>query len=143
MCVHGRYFKVGNKASDGTGNYSYSNASDGITMCRRRSIKDINKKGYLQEDVHNTAPIPQLQVVLSFKVRLAMDMKEEMVGESMPLNDGGRPLCMSYHLKCVCNYNCRGHHMHMHLLVIYHSIFEAWKAQFCVIMPPLMVSVEF
>ena len=61
-----------------------------------------------KEAVVNQLPIPQLQVGPYFKLRLSMDMSEDITGEAVSLTDYNRLLCMSYHLKGFCNLNCIG-----------------------------------
>ena len=43
-----------------------------------------------------------------------MDMAADMKGRKVPLEDAGRPLCLSYHIKVVCNFNCsRSHYKYL------------------------------
>ena len=54
-----------------------------------------------QEAVANPPPQPDLHVIPVFKLRLAMDVAEEMMGEATPRTDVGCLFCLSYHLKGV------------------------------------------
>ena len=93
-------------------------------------------QGQYWEAVANTSPINQLHIGQGFKQRLAMYTEEEMTGEAVTLMDTGQPLCMSYHLKCVCNSNCGRFHVHQRLVVIENIPLVEWKPQFYSSMPP-------
>ena len=54
-----------------------------------------------QEAVDNTYSIPDLNVGPGFKIRLAMDMVEEMMGEAYTLIETSRQFFWIYHLKGV------------------------------------------
>ena len=90
----------------------------------------------------NPEPIDQLQVEQSFNLRLAMDMTEEIMGQAVPLTNGGHLFCMSYHLRGVCNSNCGGRNAHRRLLPKDHGLLAAWKAQFCGSSPPPVIEVD-
>ena len=95
-----------------------------------------------QEAVHNPSAIHYFQVGTGFKLRLAMYMEEEMMGAAVHLTNAGRPFCLSYHLKCVCNSNCGGRHGHRCLLVRKRGLMAAWKYQFCGEVSPLVLKVD-
>ena len=76
-----------------------SNTSKDFRRGRRSDPKDIKSGG--QGAVHNPSPIKYLKVGLGFKLRLAMDMAEEMTDTAMPLTNYSRHFCLSYHLKGV------------------------------------------
>ena len=84
-----------------------------------------------QESVANPSPNPQLQVGQSFKMRLDMDMAEEMTRGAVPLTINSRPFYMSYHLKWMCISNYGGQHVHRRLSSCDHDLLADWKAQLC------------
>ena len=65
-----------------------------------------------QVAVKKSAPLPQLQFGLGFRLRKSMEKSEETTCTSVTQTDNGRPFCLSYHLRGVCNSNCGGHHGH-------------------------------
>ena len=63
----------------------------------------------------NPAPIPQIQVVPVFNLRLFMEMTVETSGEPVTTTDDIFLFCLSYHLKGVCRSNCGENHAHRRL----------------------------
>ena len=62
---------------------------------------------------------------------------EKATGAPVPQTDDGRPFCLSYHLKGVCNSNCCGRHAHRTLYPHEQGVLSAWKSQFCTAPPPV------
>ena len=58
-------------------------------------------QGSQKEAVENSSCITQTQVVPGFKLRIAMYMSEEIIGEAVPLTDYVLPFFTYYHLKGV------------------------------------------
>ena len=54
-----------------------------------------------QEAVQNQALIHALHICLGFKIRLEMNMAEEMTREIAPLTNAGCSIFKSYHMKVV------------------------------------------
>ena len=54
-----------------------------------------------QEAVKKLAPIPSLQVITRFNLRLAMNLAEEITGAVVPLTVAVRHFFLTYHLKGV------------------------------------------
>ena len=58
-----------------------------------------------QVDVQNPDPPLQLQVGPIFRLRQSMEQAAIAIGTPVPQTADGRPFCLSYHLKGVCNSN--------------------------------------
>ena len=87
--------------------------------------------------VQNPAPLPDLQVRPGFRLWQSMEQAEKATCMPVPQTDDGRPFCLSYHLKCVCNSNCGGCHAHRTLSVHEQGVLNAWKYRFCATPPPV------
>ena len=88
-----------------------------------------------QEAEANPDPLPELQVGPGFKLRLAMDMADEMMGETAPLTHSSHSFCLSCTLKSVYNFNSSSRNAHWHLFLMENVLIAAWKAQFCGMVP--------
>ena len=66
----------------------------------------------LQVAVQNPTPLPHLQVGPGFRLLKSMEHAEKTTGALVPQTNDGRPFCLSYHPKGVCNSNCGGRHAH-------------------------------
>ena len=95
-----------------------------------------------KESVENKAPITQIKVGTSFKLRLAMEMAEQMTGDVTMRIDKGSALCMSYHPKGVCKSNYGRQHAHKRLSSRDHGLLAAWKSQFCGSLHPPDMEVD-
>ena len=95
-----------------------------------------------QEAVTNLAPTPQLQVGLSFKSPIAMDMLEEMTVEDVPLTCHNNPLFINFHLKGMCSSKCGGRHAHRCLCSSEHGLLATQKAQFYCSSLPLVMGLD-
>ena len=95
-----------------------------------------------QKAVANPYPLLELQVSPGFKLRLAIDVDEEMVGDTTPLTDSGRSFCLSYHLESVCNSSFGGRRMHRSLFSREHGPLRAGKAKLCGAAPPPLLEVD-
>ena len=60
-----------------------------------------------------------------------MEQSNITTGSPLLQRADGRPFCLSYHLKGVCNSNCGGHHAHRMLSPHNWGILSAWKSRFC------------
>ena len=90
-----------------------------------------------QVAVQNPAPLPQLQVGPGFRLRQSMEQAADVTVTPVPQTDDGRPLCLSYQLKGVCNSNCDGCHAHRKLSSHKKGVLIAWKLIFCAAQPPV------
>ena len=84
-----------------------------------------------QVAVQNPNPLPHLQVGPGFRLRQSMEKVTIATGSPVPQKADGRPFCMSYHLKGVCNSNCGGRHAHRTLYPNERGILSARKSRFC------------
>ena len=62
--------------------------------------------------VQKSSPLPHLQVEPDFRLSQSMEQKAESTVTPVPQTDKGCPLCLSYHIKGVCNSNCGRRHAH-------------------------------
>ena len=83
-----------------------------------------------QMAVQNPNPLPHLQVGPGFRLRQSMDQSNVTTGSPVPQTADGRPFCLSYHLKGVCNSNCGGCHAHRRLSPHERGTLSAWKSHF-------------
>ena len=81
-----------------------------------------------QVEVQNPTPLTHLQVGLGFRLLQSMEKSEKATGAPVPQNDDGRPFCLSYHLKGVCNSNCGGRHAQMTLSPHEQGVLSDWKS---------------
>ena len=81
--------------------------------------------------VKNPNPLPHLQVGTGFRLRKLMEQAITATGSPVPQRSDGRPFCLSYHLKSVCNSNCGGCHAHRTLSSHERGVLSAWKSRFC------------
>ena len=65
-----------------------------------------------QVAVQNPNPLPHLQVGPGFRLRKLMEQATIATGSPVLQTADGRPFCLTYHLKGVCNSNCGGRHAH-------------------------------
>ena len=65
-----------------------------------------------QVAVQNPNPLSHLQVGPGFRLRQSMEQATIATGTPVPHIADGRPFCLSYHLKRVCNFNCGVRHAH-------------------------------
>ena len=84
-----------------------------------------------QVAVQNPNPLPHLQVGTGFRLRQSMEQSNVTTGSPVPQTADGRPFCLSYHLKGVCNSNCGGRHSHRTLSPHKRGILSTWKSLFC------------
>ena len=89
--------------------------------------------------VQNPAPIPEFQVGPGFRLRQSMEQAAETSGTTVPQKDDGRPFCLSYHLKGVCNSKCGGRHEHRTLSLHEQGILRTWKSRYCAAQPKLSI----
>ena len=66
-----------------------------------------------------------------------MEQSDRTTGAPVPQTDDGRPFCLSYHLKGMCNSNCGGRHTHRTLSQHEQGVLSAWKSRFCAAPPPV------
>ena len=85
-----------------------------------------------QVAVQNTNPLPHLQVGPGFRLRQSMEQTKIATGTPVTQNADGRPFCLSYHIKGVCNSNCGGYHTHRPLSLHNRGILSARKSRFCI-----------
>ena len=62
--------------------------------------------------------------------------------ETVPITDDNHPLCMSYHMKGVCNSNYDGRHAHRRLYSMGHVRLSAWKEKFYGSVLPLVMDMD-
>ena len=66
-----------------------------------------------------------------------MEQASEATGTPVPQTDDGLSLCLSYHLKGVCNSNCGGCHTHRTLSSHAQGVLRACKSRYCAEQPPV------
>ena len=81
--------------------------------------------------VQNPNPLPHLQVGPGFRLRQSMEQLNVTTGSPVPQTADGRPFCLSYHLKGVCNSKFGGRHAHQTLSLHKRGTLSAWKSRFC------------
>ena len=85
-----------------------------------------------QVAVQNQNPIPHLQVGSGFRLLKSMEQAVIATGTPVLQTADGRPFCLSYHLKGVCNSKWGGRHAHRPLSPHKWGILSAWKSLFCI-----------
>ena len=84
-----------------------------------------------QVAVQNPNPLPHLQVRPGFRLRQSMEQSNVTTGSPVPQRSDGRPFCLSYHLKGVCNSNCGYRHAHRTLSLHEQGTLSTCKSRFC------------
>ena len=85
--------------------------------------------------IQNPTPLPHLQVGPGFRLWQSMEQAERTTGAPVPQTDDGHPLCLSYHLKGVCNSKCGGRHAHRMISQHEQGVLSVWKSRFCAAPP--------
>ena len=84
-----------------------------------------------QVGVQNPTPLTHLQVGPGFRLSHSMEQAEKATGAPVPQTDDGRPFCLGYHLKGVCNSNCGGRNAHRTLYPHKQGFLSVCKSRFC------------
>ena len=76
-------------------------------------------------------PFPTYKWDKGFRLQQSMEQSNVTTGSPVPQTNDGRPFCLSYHLKGVCNSNCGGCHAHRTLSPHERGTLSLWKSCFC------------